>query len=70
MTGYLPLSMQAATDARSATVAKSPSSVEIATDAKGNAKATVKVYHTDIVEALRLAVENYLSARTQLDTLE
>ncbi len=35
------------------------SSVEIATDSKGNAKPTVKVYHEDPAEAKRLACEMY-----------
>jgi hypothetical protein len=35
------------------------SSVEIATDAKGNPKPTVKVYHDDPAEAKRLACELY-----------
>lgn len=35
------------------------SSVEIATDSKGNAKPTVKVYHDDPAEAKRLACELY-----------
>ncbi|MCZ6873089.1 MAG: hypothetical protein O7G88_06110 [bacterium] len=35
------------------------SSVEIATDSKGNPKPTVKVYHDDPAEAKRLACELY-----------
>ena len=43
-------------------VTKAPSaasSVEIATDSKGNPKPTVKVYHEDAAEAKRLACELY-----------
>ncbi len=41
------------------TAPAAPSSVEIATDSKGNPKPTVKVYHEDAAEAKRLAVELY-----------
>ncbi len=43
-------------------VTKAPaaaSSVEIATDSKGNPKPTVKVYHTDPAETKRRACELY-----------
>ncbi len=43
------------------------SSVEIATDSKGNAKPTVKVYHEDAAEAKRLACELYTEI---LETLQ
>lgn len=42
------------------------SSVEITTDAKGMAKPTVKVYHTDPEEALRQALALYRQARQAL----
>jgi len=42
------------------------SSVEIATDAKGVPKPTVKVYHTDPTEALRQALDLYCQARKAL----
>ncbi len=45
---------------RSITTAPLPaSSVEIATDSKGDPKPTVKVYHEDPAEAKRLACELY-----------
>ncbi len=45
---------------RAVTNAPAPaSSVEIATDSKGNAKPTVKVYHEDPTEAKALACELY-----------
>ena len=43
------------------------SSVEIATDSKGNRKPTVKVYHEDAAEAKRLACELYTEI---LETLQ
>ncbi len=43
------------------------SSVEIATDSKGNPKPTVKVYHEDPVEAKALACQLYAEI---LETLQ
>lgn len=54
---------------RAVTTAPLPaSSVEIATDSKGNPKPTVKVYHNDPAEAKRLACELYAETVVTLQT--
>jgi hypothetical protein len=46
------------------------SSVEIATDSKGNPKPTVKVYHDDPAEAKRMACELYAEVIDRLKMSE
>lgn len=59
---------QGTVTAASTTVTPSPeSSVEIATDAKGQPKLTVKVYHADPAAALATAVQLYREGRGALE---